>query len=52
MEKSSNIALLFDKDFRSFRLNRGYVGDDFCVKLLDILHAISIIVVENAFGPE
>ncbi len=52
MEKSSNIALLFDQDLWGFGLNRRDVGDDFWVKLLNVLHAISIIIVENAFGPE
>jgi len=51
MEKSTNIALLLDKNFWGFWLNWRYVGNDFSMKLLDVLHSISVTVVKSTFWP-
>lgn len=51
MEKSTNITLLFDKNFWGFWLDWRYVGNNFPMKLLNVLHSISVIIVKNTFWP-
>ena len=50
MKESANVALLFYENFGRFRLNRRYIGDNFLMQLIDILHSIPVVCIEYTFG--
>ena len=52
VEKSPDIALLFNQDLWGFILDGGNVRNDLWMKFLNVLHTITVIGVKNTFGPE